>query len=541
MRGLDAVGNWVRDDRHHDAPSHRHFTRGFWTGVTILFDKGCAPHGRFKPKEEGVRPAGGPKKDHKLHGDRIDYGQSADRRERPYAGTGKPNSIDADSWRQMSTRSREIYVQTERELYLNDAANILRGTRLLQRLAASSSSSLHVNLIRVHVGSFDITKAKDVSRLIGIIEGNPGCDLWASIPCGPWSTWQYVNLSIHGAEFASHLNDLRRNSQVMFAAFLRASRAVRQGGGRVAFEWPRHCLGWKQPFMQRFLADPDVETVDFDGCDFGMQDKDGVPIRKQWKVATTSKELIDELSGRKCKHEKGYLHARIEGSVTPTTALYPSSMCEAIVGAWYPNGTFKKVANAMPVEVDPVEQRWKKKPNTLYVSLNSETAKIPTRATSGSAGLDTYASEGACIPAGGSGLVSTGISIEMPAGVYARIAPRSGLAVKNRIAVGGGVIDPDYDGEIKVILFNHGDEDFVVNPGDRIAQIVLERVMLIDASIVPRKAKRGTDRGSAGFGSTGIAAAAPTIGSDGKTFEFSMPRGEISLSHRPKSSVSLGQ
>ena len=318
--------------------------------------------------------------------------------------------------------------------------------------------------IRVHVGSFDITKAKDVRRLIEIIEDNPGCDLWASIPCGPWSTWQYVNLSIHGAEFASHLNDLRRNSQVMFAAFLRASRAVRRGGGRVAFEWPRHCLGWKQPFMQRFLADPDVETVDFDGCDFGMQDKDGVPIRKQWKVATTSKELIDELSGRKCKHEKGYLHARIEGSVTPTTALYPSAMCEAIVGAWCPNGTFKKVANAMPVEVDPVVQRWKKKPNTLYVSLNSETARIPTRATSGSAGLDTYASEGVCIPAGGSGLVNTGILIEMPAGVYARIAPRSGLAVKNRIAVGGGVIDPDYDGEVKVILFNHGDEDFIVNP-----------------------------------------------------------------------------
>ena len=53
-------------------------------------------------------------------------------------------------------------------------------------------------------------------------------------------------------------------------------------------------------------------------------------------------------------------------------------------------------------------------------------------------------------------MVNTGISIEMPAGVYARIAPRSGLAVKNRIAVGGGVIDPDYDGEVKVILFNPG-------------------------------------------------------------------------------------
>ena len=155
---------------------------------------------------------------------------------------------------------------------------------------------------------------------------------------------------------------------------------------------------------QKFLAD--VETVDFDGCDFGMQDKD-----EQWKVATTSKELIQKLSGRKSKREKGYLHARIEGSVTPTTALYPSEMCEAIVGAWYPNGAFKKVASAVPVEVDPVEQRWKKKPNTLYVSLDSENAKIPTRATSGSAGLDTYASEGVCILAGGSGLVSAGISI----------------------------------------------------------------------------------------------------------------------------------
>ena len=93
MRGLDAVGNWVRDDCHHDAPNHRHFTRGFWTGVTILFDKGCAPHGRFRPKEEKAKPAGDSKKGHKLHRDRIDYDQSADRRERPYAGTESPTPL----------------------------------------------------------------------------------------------------------------------------------------------------------------------------------------------------------------------------------------------------------------------------------------------------------------------------------------------------------------------------------------------------------------------------------------------------------------
>ena len=75
--------------------------------------------------------------------------------------------------------------------------------------------------------------------------------------------------------------------------------------------------------------------------------------------------------------------------------------------------------------------------------------------------MDTYASEGTCVPAGGLGIVSTGISLQMPADVYARIAPRSGLAVKNKIAVGGGVIDPDYP--------------------DRIARLVLERELLLDA------------------------------------------------------------
>ena len=93
---------------------------------------------------------------------------------------------------------------------------------------------------------------------------------------------------------------------MMFAAFLRVSRAGRRGGGRVAFEWPRHCLGWKQPFMRKFLADPDVETVDFDGCEFRIKDKNGVPIRKQWRVATTSKELTMDLQPREgtssCSH-----------------------------------------------------------------------------------------------------------------------------------------------------------------------------------------------------------------------------------------------
>ena len=99
-------------------------------------------------------------------------------------------------------------------------------------------------------------------------------------------------------------------------------------------------------------------------------------------------------------------------------------------------------------------------------------------------------------------MVKTGISVAIPEGCYGRIAPRSGLAVKRFIDVGAGVIDADYRGGIGVVLFNHSGEDFVVKPGDRIAQLLLEKIetpTVKEAEELP-DTKRGTD----GFGSTGV-------------------------------------
>ena len=159
--------------------------------------------------------------------------------------------------------------------------------------------------IRVHKDLCDILKNKDMTRLIETVDQNPGCDLWGSIPCGPWSTWQYVNLSQYGPEFAVELNEARRTSMVMFAAYLRVAKRVRFKGGRIAFEWPRHCLGWKQPFMRRLLDDPDIKCVDVDSHQKAV------------------------LRGRTCSHEAGYPHARIEGSFTFLIARYPIRMCRA--------------------------------------------------------------------------------------------------------------------------------------------------------------------------------------------------------------------
>ena len=111
---------------------------------------------------------------------------------------------------------------------------------------------------------------------------------------------------------------------------------------------------------------------------------------------------------------------------------------------------------------------------SLGVKKLSYDAIIPTRGSDASVGYDLYSVVDTIVPCQtGNTLVGTGIALSIPPGCYGRVAPRSGLAVKHCIQVGAGVIDPDYTGEVKVVLFNHGDKDFEVKKGDRIAQLVL--------------------------------------------------------------------
>lgn len=98
----------------------------------------------------------------------------------------------------------------------------------------------------------------------------------------------------------------------------------------------------------------------------------------------------------------------------------------------------------------------------LRVKKISENAVLPVRGSQGAAGYDLASAYECVIPARGKGLVKTDLSIAIPKGTYARVAPRSGLAWKHFIDVGAGVVDYDYRGNVGVILFNHGDADFEV-------------------------------------------------------------------------------
>jgi len=140
-----------------------------------------------------------------------------------------------------------------------------------------------------------------------------------------------------------------------------------------------------------------------------------------------------------------------------------------------------------------------KKDQRIQVRLLDPQARIPTRGSAKAAGHDLYANEERTIPAReqDASVVPTGISITPPKGTYGRIALRSGMAVKHQIAVNAGVIDSDYTGEIKVVLANMSDQDYQIQKGDRIAQLIKEKIVESDCYQVPKLGK--TDRGQQGF------------------------------------------
>jgi len=140
----------------------------------------------------------------------------------------------------------------------------------------------------------------------------------------------------------------------------------------------------------------------------------------------------------------------------------------------------------------------------LVKKLNSK-VQLPKYKTGGSSGMDLMAliEKPIKIKPQESALIPTGITIAIPDDTEVQIRPRSGLAVKSNISVLNtpGTIDSDYRGEIKIILFNHGKEDFTVNNNDRIAQMVL--MPILKAEFKEENDLPETIRGSGGFGSTG--------------------------------------
>ena len=141
----------------------------------------------------------------------------------------------------------------------------------------------------------------------------------------------------------------------------------------------------------------------------------------------------------------------------------------------------------------------------ILIKRLSDNVLLPKYETEGSSGMDLAANinESIEIKPGATVIIPTGISVSIPKNFEIQIRPRSGLALKNNISILNtpGTIDSDYRGEIKVIIYNHGNDDFVINNGDRIAQMILVPILKIELEETINLPN--SIRGKGGFGSTG--------------------------------------
>jgi deoxyuridine 5'-triphosphate nucleotidohydrolase len=142
-------------------------------------------------------------------------------------------------------------------------------------------------------------------------------------------------------------------------------------------------------------------------------------------------------------------------------------------------------------------------PNTQVLNFKrlDPRATLPTRGSSASAGLDLYSIEEIIIEPRQRVLARTGLAVAVPPGFYGRVAPRSGLAVKNGLDVLAGVIDSDYRGEVCCALLNTGDETLTLPQGSRLCQLIIEQIITPSPAWADNLDE--TTRGGGGFGSTG--------------------------------------
>jgi len=148
-----------------------------------------------------------------------------------------------------------------------------------------------------------------------------------------------------------------------------------------------------------------------------------------------------------------------------------------------------------PVKVPRLEN------DILQVAKLTDKAIIPTRGSDKAAGYDLYSAYDYVIPARGKILAKTDVQIKVPHGTYGRVAPRSGLAWKQHIDIGAGVVDEDYRGNVGVVMFNHSEVEVTIKAGDRVAQLVCEKISYPDIQVLDTLDE--TIRGEGGFGSTG--------------------------------------
>ena len=241
-----------------------------------------------------------------------------------------------------------------------------RVTRVIEFCCSPTSEigeqakSLEVEVLRcTDTPGEDVMTKAGLERCERYARSNPGCHLFGSLPCTAWSSLQNLNVHLHGESFKERLKADRDRSLRLVGNFLHLARIVKQGGGTVSFEWPRHCSGWRANLVLRMIKELSMEKVEIDGCTLGVKSlKTDKPIKKPWSIATTCSEMQQEFQNSRCQRD--HEHTPCEGSDTKQTGFYTPKMARKILKSILRHDVQKLVQQrkaVMAAEQKEVEER----------------------------------------------------------------------------------------------------------------------------------------------------------------------------------------
>ena len=193
-----------------------------------------------------------------------------------------------------------------------------------------------IDHIRLSLSNCNLEDETQIQRSLSMMDHFKGADMWASIPCGPWSPWQNMALHRYGFKYRRKLKSKRKQSKKLLSHFFLAAERIIANGGHVCFEWPKGSKGWVLPELLCFFRKHNFFESTCDGCAFGLVDENEKPHLKSCRVMTTSWKLAKDLGQYKCCHPKGFKHSTLEGSKTGRSAFYTDRMAECISASLYP-------------------------------------------------------------------------------------------------------------------------------------------------------------------------------------------------------------
>ena len=206
---------------------------------------------------------------------------------------------------------------------------------------------LSVPHVRLSKEELDVQNPIVATQLHEQLRSCKQAHLMVSLPCTSGCPWRRVNLKERGAPYRKELARKIVEARKLFNQFAEHAYTALSCGHHVTFEWPRYSDSWKRPEVKRFFNDSRFKVVDFDGCRLGVCNDKGEPVKKPWRIMTTSDEVVKSFAGLTCQHQ-AHEHGEARGRSLEGTGFYTQPMCELLARSFNPRVATQLVP-ALPV------------------------------------------------------------------------------------------------------------------------------------------------------------------------------------------------